>query len=199
MSGSDVNVSRETSEMLDAFQQLVLKWNNKINLISRASAQDGWERHITDSLQLYEMAPEFEHWVDLGSGGGFPGIPIAIRARETGAKITLVESDKRKATFLRQASRELGLKIEVISERIEQVPGLQADILSARALAHLEVLILYSGQHMKPDGLALFPKGKSWKEEVDKARQQWNFDLQTARSKTERAAAILCISGVSRA
>ncbi|MFC6758343.1 16S rRNA (guanine(527)-N(7))-methyltransferase RsmG [Sulfitobacter porphyrae] len=114
-----LNVSRETTVLLTQFSELVERWTVRINLISKASVDGIWERHVADSAQLFELAPEFEHWVDLGSGGGFPGIVIAIIAKEARpeARITLVESDLRKATFLRTAIRELGLNAKVIAER----------------------------------------------------------------------------------
>lgn len=116
------NVSRETIERLGTFAALVRKWNPKINLVSKAGLETLWERHILDSVQVFEAAPPNPaHWADLGSGGGFPGIVAAIMAAEKSyrTKFTLVESDQRKAVFLRNAAREIGLRVDVTTERIE--------------------------------------------------------------------------------
>lgn len=195
-----LNVSRETSDLLLQFSALVEKWTVKINLISKASVGDIWERHVADSAQLFELAPEFDHWVDLGSGGGFPGIVIAIIGKEAqpDAKITLVESDLRKATFLRAAIRELGLNATVIADRIEEMPSLRADVLSARALADLPSLLEYVDLHLVRTGTAIFPKGQNWRKEDEAARELWSYTLDPVKSKTSAEAAILLIKDVFR-
>lgn len=195
-----LNVSRETTDLLTQFSELVERWTVRINLISKASVDGIWERHVADSAQLFELAPEFEHWVDLGSGGGFPGIVIAIIAKEARpeARITLVESDLRKATFLRTAIRELGLNAKVIAERIEGLPPLGADVLSARALADLSALLEFTDLHLAKNGTALFPKGQNWRKEDEAARQLWSYSLDPVKSKTSAEAAILLIKDVSR-
>lgn len=195
-----LNVSRETTDLLTQFSELVERWTVRINLISKASVDGIWERHVADSAQLFELAPEFEHWVDLGSGGGFPGIVIAIIAKEARpeGRITLVESDLRKATFLRTAIRELGLNAKVIAERIEELPPLGADVLSARALADLPALLEFTELHLAKSGTAIFPKGQNWRKEDEAARQLWSYSLDPVKSKTSAEAAILLIKDVSR-
>ncbi|MDD9719579.1 16S rRNA (guanine(527)-N(7))-methyltransferase RsmG [Sulfitobacter sp. PR48] len=195
-----LNVSRETTDLLTQFSELVERWTVRINLISKASVDGILERHVADSAQLFELAPEFEHWVDLGSGGGFPGIVIAIIAKEARpeARITLVESDLRKATFLRTAIRELGLNAKVIAERIEELPPLGADVLSARALADLPALLEFTELHLAKSGTAIFPKGQNWRKEDEAARQLWSYSLDPVKSKTSAEAAILLIKDVSR-
>lgn len=195
-----LNVSRETTDLLTQFSELVERWTVRINLISKASVDGIWERHVADSAQLFELAPEFEHWVDLGSGGGFPGIVIAIIAKEARpeARITLVESDLRKATFLRTAIRELGLNAKVIADRIEELPPLGADVLSARALADLTSLLKFTDLHLAKSGTAIFPKGLNWRKEDEAARQLWSYSLDPVKSKTSAEAAILLIKDVSR-
>lgn len=194
------DVSRETFGRLEAFVALVQKWTSKINLISRHTVDEIWERHIEDSAQIYRLAPKFQSWVDLGSGGGFPGIVVAILVLEDDQdrKITLVESDLRKATFLRTAIRELGLTAEVISKRIEDIPPLGADVLSARALAELDVLLGFADRHLKPGGTALFPKGSLWETEHAKAQKQWSYTCDPIRSMTNPEAAILKIKDITR-
>lgn len=195
------NVSRETNERLQIYADLLRKWNPSINLVSKSSLNALWTRHILDSAQIYEMASHpINHWVDLGSGGGFPGLVIAIMAIEAQSptRVTLVESDARKSTFLRTVIRETGAPAEVITERVENVPSLQADLISARALASLTVLLGFTAMHLKPDGNGLFPKGETWEKELVDAQTTWRFDHQVVNSKTDVGPVILRISGVSR-
>jgi 16S rRNA (guanine527-N7)-methyltransferase len=195
------DVSRETSERLERFAHLLKKWNPRINLVSRRTLDDLWTRHFVDSAQIHGFAPDLvDHWADLGSGGGFPGLVIAILAVESGSptRVSLVESDVRKCAFLRTVIRETGAPAVVINKRIEDIPTLNANVLSARALADLPKLLVFAEQHMAQDGLALFQKGASWQKEVQDAQSQWNFEYQVAKSKTEDGPAILGITGVSR-
>ncbi|MFC3613472.1 16S rRNA (guanine(527)-N(7))-methyltransferase RsmG [Lutimaribacter marinistellae] len=194
------NVSRETNDKLRTFVALVEKWNPRINLVSRISLEEIWSRHVADSAQLYELSEGTGHWVDIGSGGGFPGIVCAILAEQDDRfdRFTLVESDTRKSTFLRTAIRECGLKANVLNKRIESLPKLEANVLSARALADLDGLLKFSVLHLRPDGLALFPKGARWRKEVELARQSWNFDHEAVKSKTEAQAVILKLKGITR-
>ena len=200
MAPDDLNVSRETLDKLQAFADLVQKWTSKINLISKPSVPEVWDRHILDSAQLYDLAPSSGHWIDLGSGGGFPGIVVCILAQGQGADqtFTLVESDQRKSTFLRTAIRELSLDARVLTQRIEEIAPLQADILSARALADLDALLGFAEMHLKPGGTALFPKGAQWEKEHRDAQIQWSYDCDPIKSKTNPDAAILKIKDIAR-
>lgn len=193
----DLVVSRETMATLKSLEALLIKWNPAINLVAKSTIPSVWTRHIVDSAQLFQSVP-FNDWVDLGSGGGFPGLVIATLAREFNmlAKITLVEVDQRKATFLREAVRSLGLTADVISERIEVLEPMGADVLSARALAPLDVLCGFADRHLKREGIALFPKGAGWKAEVDAARLNWHFDLDAKPSLTDSAAVVLQLKGI---
>lgn len=195
-----IDVSRETFERLKAFETLVQKWTTRINLVSKGDRGHIWSRHIVDSAQIVAVAPPFERWVDIGSGGGFPGIVVSIIAGETrpDAKITMIESDQRKATFLRTAIRELHLDADVISDRIEQVPSIQADVLSARALADLPVLLGFAKSHLREGGTALLLKGSNWRAEDERARLEWQYDCTPISSKTNPEAAILKIQGIQR-
>lgn len=196
---ADLGVSRETIERLEQFVELLKKWNPAINLVSNGTLGDVWSRHIIDSAQLYRLAgPTVGRWVDLGSGGGFPGLVIACIAAELnpGMDVVLVESDLRKATFLRQAARQLGLATRVVAERVENLPPLAADIVSARALAPLATLCALSVAHLFQNGTALFPKGTNFRSEVEQAAQDWRFDLEVIPSVTEPSAAILKLKGL---
>lgn len=196
------NVSRETLYRLELLESLVGKWNPAINLVSRNSLHDMRQRHILDSVQIFQTAPSaFAHWVDIGSGGGFPGLVIAILAAEyvpTGG-VTLIESDARKATFLRTVIREAGISGTVLTQRIEVAKPQNADVISARALADLTVLLGYAERHLAPDGVALFAKGAKWPQELADAKSYWNFAAQVVTSGLDPSAAILKITGVSRA
>ena len=195
-----LNVSRETLNRLKLFADLLVKWNRRINLVSRNSQTDLWERHIADSIHVFRAAPAARYWVDLGSGGGFPGMIVAILAAEVSldTKVTMIESDQRKAAFLRAAARETGVACNVISDRIELVAPQQADVLSARALADLSDLLEHADRHLIPGGVALFPKGVTWQKEVDAAQRRWCFEVEAIKSLTKPGAAILKITGVSR-
>lgn len=193
---SRLGVSRETMGRLQEFADLVARWTPKINLISSASVPNLMSRHIVDSAQLFGIPDRpIDHWADLGSGGGFPGIVLAIMAKEHGdiGKITLVESDARKCAFLREAVRLLGLSVVVVNERIERVPPLNADVLSARALAPLTQLFGHAAYHLRPTGTAIFPKGARHQEEQDEAAKHWSFKTEARPSITDADARILVI------
>jgi len=196
------DVSRETEERLNTYVALLEKWTPRINLVSRASLPQLRTRHVADSAQLYELAPHpVGHWADLGSGGGFPGLVIAILARETGspARVTLVDSDARKSAFLRTVIRETGAVATVRTERIEEAAPLGADVLSARALADLPKLLGFALRHLAPGGTALLPKGVTWREELEEAQRKWQFTHRVDTSRADPDAIILRVTGVSRA
>lgn len=201
LSVGGVNVSRETFEALQAYEALVRRWTPAINLISKSSLPHLWDRHIADSAQIFSLCPDnAETWADLGSGGGFPGLVVAILAREQrpNLRVILVESDLRKAAFLRQAVQALNLSVEVRNERVESLSPLKADVVSARALAGLTELLAYAEKHLRCDGTAIFPKGARFQEELDKARAVWDFDVNTRPSLSEGDAAILVIRNIHR-
>ncbi len=198
----DGDVSRETIDRLDAFAALVTHWTQHINLVSTSSVPHLWDRHILDSAQLYELAgTSWKRWVDLGSGGGFPAIVIAIMAteRDPAAQVIMVESHARKATFLRTAIRELALNAIVHATRIESLAPMAADVVSARALTDLSHLIGYALPHLNPQGTALFPKGRRSAEEIQQARRLWRFELKEVPSKTDQDASLLCLREIARA
>ena len=199
---TSVNVSRETMERLDIYAALISKWSPRINLVARGSLNHLWARHFADSAQIFALAPKnFVNWVDLGSGGGFPGAVIAILAAQDGAdaQITLVESDGRKAVFLRALAREAGVRFSVLTCRIEDLDPQAADVISARALAPLPSLLDYADRHLAPGGIALFPKGARLAEELAIARKTWSFRDEIVPSVTDKEAAILKIGEIERA
>ncbi|MGY6705561.1 16S rRNA (guanine(527)-N(7))-methyltransferase RsmG [Roseinatronobacter sp.] len=197
-----VDVSRETMDNLTQFAEHLKKWNSRINLVAPATIPDLWSRHIADSAQVFATAPsQAKTWVDLGSGGGLPGVVCAILAKQhmPECQFTLIESDKRKAASLMVIARELDLKMDVLAERAEAVTPCNADIVSARALAPLPQLLSWVHRHVAKGGIALLPKGKTWEEEVAAARTDWMFSASSHVSKTDPAARLLVIKELSRA
>jgi len=201
VSAASLGVSRETFDRLALFVALLEKWNPRINLVAKSTLPEVWDRHIRDSLQLARLpCRPIPHWADLGSGGGFPGLVIAIFAAETGnpAQTTLVESDQRKATFLRTVLRETEVSAQVLPQRIENISPLGADLVSARALADLTTLLGFAQRHLAPGGTCLFQKGKNWKSELQSAQEAWHFSYHAISSQTEPQAVVLKIEGLSR-
>lgn len=195
------NVSRETTERLQEFEKLVREWTSKINLVAPSTLEHFWTRHIDDSAQLVDLAGyDAGKWVDIGSGGGLPGIVAAIMMKDVSpnTRFVLIESDKRKSVFLKTVTRNLSLSVDVISKRIEETEAQQADVLSARALASLDKLLGYAETHLKPDGCALFLKGKNWEKEHEEAMSKWRFSCDVIQSTTESEAAILQVKNIQR-
>ncbi len=196
-----LDVSRETLDRLNTYEALLKKWNKAINLVSPSTIKDARSRHFVDSAQIYTLARENWHiWCDMGSGGGFPGMVIAILAAELNpnGEVVLMESDQRKATFLRTVARETGVRARVYSERIEAIEPVNADVLSARALASLDQLFGFAERHLKPEGQALFPKGATWQQEVEDAQRSWSFSHEVHKSIVELNSVILSIGGIAR-
>ena len=196
------NVSRETFSLLERLAALVEKWNKSINLISKSTVPNLWERHILDSVQIYHATQvNFKRWLDIGSGAGFPGLVLAILAKEKNidGEIILVESDKRKCSFLHTARRDLNLNLTIINNRLEDCDVQKADIISARALADLATLFELSFKHMSRKTTFIFPKGKSWQEELFVAEKTWNFSWEAVNSITDSQAVVLKIGDLARA
>lgn len=187
---------------LRLFAALVEKWTQRINLVAKSTLPDLWSRHIEDSARLALLVPEPPAiWADFGSGGGFPGIVVAVILADRGAatRMILVESDQRKAAFLREAVRQLSLNAAVRSERAETLPPLNAGIVSARALSALPALCDLAARHLAPGGVALFPKGETHAAETAEARKIWQFDLETHADPGHKGSAILELRNIHRA
>lgn len=196
------NVSRETLLKLTQYLAVLCKWNPKINLVSKSTLENAWSRHFADSAQLWALAPhDAVSWVDVGSGAGFPGLVIAAMAAEQSPQlhVTLIESDMRKCVFMRTAAHEMGLDVTVLNDRIDEVPPLNADIFSARALASLPQLLEFAQKHRKPDGICLFPKGARADSELTEATKSWHISHETFPSQTDSEAVILRIGAFHRA
>ena len=189
----------DTEAALKRFQCLVLRWSESINLVSSPDRQHIWNRHILDSVQMFHVKQNWGPvYLDVGSGGGFPVVPLAVLLRANGGdtRVISVESDLRKAAFLRAASRELGLCIEVIAKRVEDIAPLGANTITARAVSNLSTLLAMVQGHLAHGGTALFPKGQSWQKEVLEARANWSFDLREHTSMTHGDSRILEVSNL---
>jgi 16S rRNA (guanine527-N7)-methyltransferase len=195
-------VPRETADLLDRFVELLLPWTERINLIARSTIPTVWTRHIADSLQLLPLAPNAQRWIDLGSGAGFPGIVLACAlASRKGALVHLIESNGKKAAFLREAVQQLGLPAEVQAVRIEDFvknSKLRPDVVTARAVAPLDHLLELAMPLLMKGALGIFPKGQDVEGELTRASKYWNIDAQLVPSQTSPQARIVVVRGLKR-
>lgn len=196
------SVSRETHERLEHFVELFKKWNRTTNLVAPSTLTELWSRHVADSAQIFQMSPTPQKWVDLGSGGGFPGVITAIFLAELGdGWVDLVESNNKKAAFLRIALKETGARGAVHPLRIERAPEIinTCDAVSARALAELDLLFDYIHPWAlnNPNLKAYFNKGRDYDSEVQKAHGRWQFDLVKHQSAIEADSVVLEISNLA--
>ncbi|WP_440980612.1 16S rRNA (guanine(527)-N(7))-methyltransferase RsmG [Shinella sumterensis] len=199
----DLDVSRETEERLTIFVALFQKWAKAINLVAPSTLSEVWNRHIVDSAQIYALRPGARIWADLGSGGGFPGIVTGILLAGIGdGWVHLVESNNKKAAFLRTAILETGARASVHAIRIEQAPAVieHCDAISARALADLDLLFEFGlpWAERNPDLTFFLHKGRDYQREVDKALGRWRFDLVKHASVIEPDSVVLEIAKLSR-
>ena len=195
------NVSRETMESLIAFQNMVLEWNEKFNLISKSSVDDIWNRHIIDSAQLIQYIEKNDKILyDFGSGAGFPAIVLAIMSKELypNLKMTLIESIGKKTTFLSEVNKKLKLDMKILPERIEKLTLPKADIITSRAMASLEKLLPYAKPFCNKKTRLLFLKGEKWQEEIKTAEQKWAFEYQSYPSDTSDKGRVLIIKNIRR-
>ena len=196
------NVSRETFERLELYAAALVKWQKAINLVAPSTIPELWARHFLDSAQVFDVCPATEGlWLDIGSGAGFPGLVCAAIAAEKapGLRFTFIESDLRKGSFLRTVAAEMGLKIGVLTRRIEEAPPQNAAVISARALASLTRLLGHAEHHLSPDGTALFMKGATHGQEVEEALETWAMTMDSVPSQTADGAVILKIGDIRRA
>lgn len=202
------NVSRETLDRLRTYATLLEKWQKAINLVAPNTLPELWSRHFLDSAQLLSLAPpDTQRWLDLGSGGGFPGLVIAALGvpQERNICVHLVESDQRKTAFMREAARAMGISPVFHVKRIEaldpaalhEAMGGAPQVISARALAPLTELFGLAHRLAGPDTLYLFPKGRQAQDELTGARRYWTIaSVETLPSQTDLAASVLRIKGL---
>lgn len=214
-------VSRETLARLRTYEDLLKAWQKAVNLVSPSTLDQVWHRHFADSAQLLDLAlasslpPGREgnegaggqtggkSWLDLGSGGGFPGLVLAIllAERRPDARMTLVESDARKAAFLGEVARKTGVAVEIRAERSEkaatQANSQIRDVITARALAPLPKLLGLVLPFFSPRTVALFPKGREAEVEVAQAQERFGFEFSLAQSLTDDEARIVIVRNLA--
>jgi 16S rRNA (guanine527-N7)-methyltransferase len=193
------NVSRETKARLAGFQRLYEKWSPRINLTAPSTRSDFWTRHVADSAQLLDLAPDANDWVDLGSGGGFPGMVLAILLEgQPGKHVALVESNRKKTAFLQAVKAECAPHAVIYPERIEAiVPVVEApEIVTARALAELDTLLDMTSAWLTNTTRALFHKGRGYASEVEETHAKWDYDLVVHESVVEPDSVILEIANL---
>jgi 16S rRNA (guanine527-N7)-methyltransferase len=200
-------VSRETAAKFESYAALLKQWQKAVQLVAPSTLDAIWSRHFADSAQLWSFAPPNSgSWADLGSGAGFPGLVIALLARDAASpypamRVTLVESDTRKAAFLREVARQTGCPVDILGTRIESGSTRDkvgpVEVVSARALAPLTELFHLAHPFWQPATLGLFLKGRDAEKEVEAARASWNFELELKPSLTDPVARIVCVRNLS--
>lgn len=201
-------VSRETALKFESYAALLKQWQKAVQLVAPSTLDAVWSRHFADSAQLMALCPPAARtWLDLGSGGGFPGLVIALMARDPaapapGLRVTLVESDSRKAAFLREAARQAGCTVDILGTRIESSSTRDkvgtVEVVSARAVAPLIELLDLAHPFWGPATVGLFLKGRDVENEVDAARQVWDFELELKPSLTEASSRVARIRNLNR-
>ena len=194
-----LNVSRETLNGFYEYEALLSKWNKKINLVSKNTLVDIWERHFLDSGQIIKhVEASGKRWVDVGSGAGFPGLVVALllRDRKIDCDLVLVEKNPKKGFFLKEVIRKLNLSVEVVNDNIDNLEPLNADILTARAFSELNNLIEIAFRHRKKEGICLFLKGENYRIELDKTLNYWFFDYDIVDSLSSSSGKIIRVKKI---
>jgi 16S rRNA (guanine527-N7)-methyltransferase len=192
-------VSRETIERLALYEALLKRWQSAVNLVAPSTLGMVWHRHFADSAQLVALVPpQARNFADLGSGAGFPGLVLAIMlAERRPMRAWLIESDQRKAAFLKEVARQTGVAVDIVSTRIEsqetQARIGQADVVTARALAALGRLLALAAPLMGPQSVGLFLKGRDAASEIEEARAGWRFDATRVASMTDPRGSVVMI------
>jgi len=202
-------VSRETVGRLKIYAGLLERWQTTINLVAPGSVPDLWHRHFADSAQLVALAPHRAvHWLDLGSGGGFPGLVVGqMLAERPGCQVTLIESDERKCAFLREVVRQTGLasalRVDIVTDRIEKAANTATvglvDVVSARALAPLDKLLGWCRPFFGDATVGLLLKGRDMEAELATARTTWRLEAEARPSMTQVDGRILVVKTLAPA
>lgn len=195
------NVSRETLARIETFMSEFRRWAARINLAAPSTLPHLWERHVVDSAQLVGITPQARRWLDLGSGGGFPGAIVAILMGEhSGGSAVLVESNAKKAAFLRTALGLAGAPAQVEQARIESCRAADSDfdVVTARALAPLDDLLALASPWLARGATGLFHKGRDYRRELQESRDGWDYDLLEHRSVADPESVVLEIRNLRR-
>ena len=194
--GEQLSVSRETLARLEAYVELLRRWQRAINLVGPATLGDPWRRHIVDCGQLWRhVPPGSRRLADLGSGAGLPGLVLAIMGAP---EVHLLESDQRKAAFLREAARTCAAPVTVHAGRIEAIPGLVADVVTSRALAPLASLLALAERHVHPGTTCLLLKGRTAASELTDAARHWTMDASSVPSLSDAEGRVLIVRNIRR-
>ena len=192
-----VPVSRETADRLDRFVAVLLRWQQRINLIAPSTERTLWTRHVADSLQLVALAPRARVWADLGSGAGFPGLVIACALADIAeARVHLVETNLKKIAFLREAVRTAGVPAIVHTAKIEDFaasPPEPVEVVVARALAPLPKLLRLASPLLKNGAFGVFPKGQDAASELTAASKSWKIRASLMQSRTDPKSRIVVV------
>jgi 16S rRNA (guanine527-N7)-methyltransferase len=191
-------VSRETMERLETYEALLNDRGAVTNLVARSTLPHFWHRHALDSAQLVDLAPsEAVRWVDIGSGAGFPGLVVAtLIAGRAGASVRLIESTAKKAAFLAEVATVLDLPVQIVNERIEAVPAIAADVLTARALAPMLRLTPWIKPYVDKGARALLLKGQDLASELTETARYWKLTSKQHPSVTDPRGVVLEVTGV---
>ncbi|TFI59542.1 16S rRNA (guanine(527)-N(7))-methyltransferase RsmG [Sphingomonas parva] len=193
-----LDVPRETQARLEAFIRFLTEENARQNLVSRASLEQVWARHIYDSAQLLRFVPaDTSRWLDLGTGAGFPGLIVAALFP---GRFTLIEARRLRVEFLRQGAEILGIegRVQVVQAKVEAAPDAKYGVISARAFAPLDKLLLLGERFATPETQWLLPKGRNAKSELEAAHSSWQGDFSLEPSLTDGDAQIIVARGVRR-
>ena len=195
-----MQASPDLMDRFDRYAELLCHWQARINLVGPQTLGDIWRRHFLDSAQVWQYLPDrAETLIDIGSGAGFPGLVLALLLRERGGpQVTLVESDQRKAVFLREANRLTNAGVEVRDVRIETLKGFGADVVTARACAPLKRLFPWVSRVIDPAGTALLLKGAAWRDELTVAEKEWKMRMVEFPSITDASGVILKLEGLAK-
>ena len=198
MREDEINFSESILSSLDIYIELIKKWQKNINLVSKDSINDLWNRHVLDSAQLYSLLPAPKKGLyiyDIGSGAGFPGMVLGIMGRKD---IILCESNKRKCEFLKEVSRITNTNISIANIRAQKLDGGSALAITSRALASLDALLEISMPILREKGVCVFPKGRTWKEELAVAEKKFIINYNTVQSITSSDSKIIIITKVRK-
>jgi 16S rRNA (guanine527-N7)-methyltransferase len=194
---ASMGVSRETTGRFDRLVGELSHWKDAKNLIGSTDLGRVWTRHIVDSAQLFQLTPNAKRWLDLGSGGGFPGLVLGIILNERGeGEIDLIESNGRKCAFLRQAARATGARATIRQGRVEDLVGDyvgRIDVVTARAVAPLTQLLDWSKDLLRSGAVAIFPKGRNVEAELTRAAKSWKLEVEQRPSLTDREGRIVIV------
>lgn len=194
-------VSRETMDKLKSYEASLREWQNRMNLVSKNSLEDAWQRHFQDSMQLFSLLPQQGIVYDFGSGAGFPGMVLAIMASEKTPylKFRLVESIKKKTLYLNEVKKITGISnVEVLNKRIEDIPAEAADVVISRAMASLSNLLSYAQKFCTRKTKCIFLKGKSYADEIAEAEKLWKFKAEILPSQESDEGVILIITDIHK-